>query len=154
MYHLIDPYPVAPDISFWEFKHVTGKGIGLVDPNNLEGEFVPYLKGLPHDGVQVVKRGGLWYWVRPAYYNQSNPLQDVRKALAPLGVFTGRQMGLIANCVNYAHNKPSGLPAHNIMALVGHLYGLLAPAIAHLNDEQIKSAIDQYQTNMGQGDRS
>lgn len=150
MYQLIEPQPTV-DVSFWQIKHVPDQGVGLVNPDDLEGEFIPYsLEGGPHDGVQVIRRGGLWYWFRPAYHNWSNPLEDVGKALLPLEVFTARQIGLIANCINYSHNTPSGLPAHNILALVGHLYALLAPAIAHLSREQIKSVVDQYQTGRGE----
>lgn len=45
-------------------------------------------------------------------FDANGPVQQLREA------FTPRELALIANCIEYASNKPAGLPGHNLMLVI------------------------------------
>jgi hypothetical protein len=40
-------------------------------------------------------------------------------------VFTGRELGLIINSVDYANDKPYGLPGHNLCIIIFKLVNII-----------------------------
>lgn len=152
MFTVINPQPIADDISFWSMvysEHLGGWGLSASKDDPVGNEFIPLPQGISPVGMTVVKRNNLWYWARPAFYNLSNPKYQVIEALTPLGVFDERQMRLIANCVNYQQNDPAGLGCHQANLLVSKLYVLLYLTLALIDPEEKARIIEAYWVIMG-----
>jgi len=49
-----------------------------------------------------------------------------------MALFDEREIRLIRNCIEYAHNDPAGLPGHNIMIIVSKLCWLFQNQLAAL----------------------
>lgn len=152
MFVVMNPQPKADDISFWPIaysEHLVSWG--LSDPNEdpVGSEFILLPKGISPVGMKAVKRNNLWYWARPAFYNLSNPKNQVFETLHPLGIFDERQVRLIANCLNYQHNDPAGLGCHQANLLVSKLYVLLNLTLALIDPEEKARIVEAYWVIMG-----
>lgn len=140
MFILLDPQPHhEEDVPNWQRGPIKGHGLGISN-----GEmFVPFPEKDMH-GVRIVQLNDWWYWARPAFYNPKMPSLSVRVDLEDLHAFSGRQLDLIANAVNYVDNHPSGVPGHQLHLIVAMIYELLISALFQLNTEQRATVAKQF----------
>lgn len=153
MFRVINPQPMASDISFWRMIYSDYHDCyGLVFPNDdpETSEFLPLPDDIEPIGINVIRRNNLWFWIRPEYYNLGNPKDNISDILTPFGLFDDRQIRLIANCLNYQHNDPAGLGCHNVNILVAKLYTLLRLTMDHIDPDDITKIAENYKIISGE----
>ena len=94
--------------------------------------------------VRYKEIDGLWYFYRPAFFNNTHPLYMVKEVLGVYDVLDGRQMGILANMINYAHNNPSGLDGHNGYLIAEKLFVLIAFMLPRLGDDDMMDVLVNY----------
>lgn len=135
----MDPQPIYPMIEYTVYEACLWSKDDLDPKQTID---MPDW-GFDADEEQIRYREieGDWYFCLAPFFNHTAPKEAVRSVLGEFGFLDDRQMGILGNMINYAHNDPSGLDGHNGYLIAEKLFVFLSLLIPRVKRDDLMDAL-------------